>query len=322
MQVSELGLGCIGMSFAYGAAPEKESIKTIHEAVERGVNFLDTAEMYGPYTNEELLGRALKPIRSKVQVATKFGFRVLSDQTAATRMTGLNSHPEHIRQRVDASLKRLGIETIDLLYQHRVDPAVPIEDVVGAMSQLVDVGKVRFLGLSDVSTHMLERAHAVHRISAVQGEYSLWSREPEHGMLQCCQALGVGFVPSSPLGRGLLTGTVESVEALADKDFCTDLPRFQRESIEHTLERLRNLSALARQKSCSLAQLALAWLLKKTDYIVPVPAMRRLEHLKDNLGAVDVVLTANDMFAIGRALEWSPIMAARYPLTESTLIDR
>lgn len=322
LQVSELGLGCMGMSFAYGGAPEQESINTIHRAVDRGITFLDTAEVYGPYTNEELLGKAIKPIRSKVQIATKFGFKILPQGEGLSRMAGVDSRPVHIRQVVDASLKRLGIETIDLLYQHRVDPAVPIEDVVGTMSDLVASGKVRFLGLSEVSTQTLLRAHAVHPIAAVQSEYSLWSREPEQGMLALCKELGVGFVPYSPLGRGFLTGAITTSQTLTEGDFRKTLPRFQEQALRDNQAVLQQLQTLARQKGCSLAQLSLAWLLKQGDDIVPIPGMRKLTHLEDNAGATDVQLTDNDLYVIDRAFQMAPISGARYSDSELSLVNQ
>ena len=321
LEVSELGLGCMGMSFSYGGAPEQESINTIHRAVERGITFLDTAEVYGPYTNEELLGKAIKPIRSKIQIATKFGFKILPHGEGLSRMAGVDSRPVHIRQAVDASLQRLGIETIDLLYQHRVDPAVPIEDVVGTMADLVKAGKVRFLGLSEVSTQTLARAHAIHPIAAVQSEYSLWSREPEQGMLDLCRELGVGFVPYSPLGRGFLTSAIKTSQMLGEGDFRKTLPRFQEQALQSNLAVLEQLQTLATQKGCSLAQLSLAWLLRQGSNIVPIPGMRKRSHLEDNAVATDVDLNANDLLAIDRAFAMTPIKGGRYTDAELTMLN-
>ncbi|MDP5008912.1 MAG: aldo/keto reductase, partial [Glaciimonas sp.] len=261
LQVGAIGLGCMGMSFAYGASDEKASIQTLHRAVELGVTMFDTAEVYGPFTNEDLLGRALKSVRNKVTIATKFGFKIDAAKPASEQVAGVDSRPEHIRDAVEGSLKRLGVEVIDLLYQHRVDPTVPIEEVVGVMAQLVQQGKVRFLGLSEASASTIRRAHAVHPISALQSEYSLWVREPEALILPTCRELGIGFVPYSPLGRGVLTGKFSSTTAMATDDFRRTLPGFQEPAMAANQVLILKLQLLADQRGCTAAQLALAWLL-------------------------------------------------------------
>ena len=257
-QVSALGLGCMGMSFAYGGAEESQAINTIHAAVDMGVTFLDSAEVYGPFDNEVLVGKAIKGIRDKVQIATKFGFRILPTGQGLERMAGVDSRPEHIREAVEGSLKRLNIETIDLLYQHRVDPAVPVEEVVGTMADLVKEGKIRHIGLSEVSAQTLRRACKVHPIAAVQTEYSLWTREPEGGILKACRELGVGFVPYSPLGRGFLTGQITDPGVFAADDFRRNLPRFQAETMRKNQQLLDRLQQVASRYEATLAQMALA----------------------------------------------------------------
>ena len=262
-QVSALGLGCMGMSFAYGGAEESQAINTIHAAVDMGVTFLDSAEVYGPFDNEVLVGKAIKGIRDKVQIATKFGFRILPTGQGLERMAGVDSRPEHIREAVEGSLKRLNIETIDLLYQHRVDPAVPVEEVVGTMADLVKEGKIRHIGLSEVSAQTLRRACKVHPITAVQTEYSLWTREPEGGILKACRELGVGFVPYSPLGRGFLTGKITDPSLFAADDFRRNLPRFQAETMRKNQQLLDRLQQVAGRYDATLAQMALAWVMSK-----------------------------------------------------------
>ncbi|WP_218802889.1 aldo/keto reductase, partial [Klebsiella quasipneumoniae] len=270
-QVSALGLGCMGMSFAYGGAEESQAINTIHAAVDMGVTFLDSAEVYGPFDNEVLVGKAIKGIRDKVQIATKFGFRILPTGQGLERMAGVDSRPEHIREAVEGSLKRLNIETIDLLYQHRVDPAVPVEEVVGTMADLVKEGKIRHIGLSEVSAQTLRRACKVHPITAVQTEYSLWTREPEGGILKACRELGVGFVPYSPLGRGFLTGKITDPSLFAADDFRRNLPRFQAETMRKNQQLLDRLQQVAGRYDATLAQMALAWVMSKGEDIVPIP---------------------------------------------------
>ena len=321
LKVSALGLGCMGMSFAYGGAPEAASIRTIHEAIELGVSLLDTAEVYGPYTNEELVGRAIKGRRSQLQVATKFGFKILDRGHGVERMVGIDSRPSHVRQAVLASMKRLGVDEIDLLYQHRVDPTVPMEDVVGAMADLVREGKVRHLGLSEVSVATLRKAHATHPISAVQTEYSLWSRDPEDGMLEACREMGIGFVPYSPLGRGFLAGRFDDADDLAVDDFRRTLPRFQPDAMARNKLLLRHFKSLADEKGCTPAQLALAWVLHQGETIVPIPGASTIEHLSDNVGAVDLALTDLDLSLVREAFAPSDVTGARYPERELRMVD-
>ncbi len=292
LEVTSLGLGCMGMSFAYGPADDNESLQVLHRYVERGGNFLDTAEVYGPYKNEELLGRFLRETdRSKLVIATKFGFKI-----GPKGNEGVDGSPGNAKRAVEGCLQRLGIEVIDLFYQHRVDPNVPIEDTVGAMAELVAAGKVRALGLSEACADTLRRATAVHPIAALQSEYSLWSRDvEENGVLDTCRELGIGFVPYSPLGRGFLTGAIKSHDDLAPTDWRrTNYPRFSEDALETNLKLVAVVKDLATKKGCSPAQLALAWVLAQGDDIVPIPGTKRLKYLEDNLGALDVVITAED----------------------------
>ncbi|RSZ58841.1 aldo/keto reductase [Massilia atriviolacea] len=312
LSVSAIGVGCMGMSFAYGGADEAESIRTLHRAVDLGVTMFDTAEVYGPYANEQLLARALRGVRGRVTVATKFGFRIGAQGQGMERVTGVDSRPEHVRTAVEGSLARLGVETIDLLYQHRVDPAVPVEEVVGAMADLVREGKVLHLGLSEASAGTLRRACAVHPIAALQSEYSLWSRDVEDEVLPACRALGVGFVPYSPLGRGLLTGQLASAGALAADDFRRGLPRFQDAALRANAPLVARLEHLAAARGVSAAQLALAWLLAQGEQIVPIPGVRRVANLEQNVAAAELVLSAADVAAIGAAVPRGAVRGARY----------
>ncbi len=308
LTVSALGFGCMGMTYAYGGQDEQDAIRTLHRAVDLGINFFDTAEVYGPFENEKLVGKALKPFRDKVTIATKFGFRIEDGK----QFEGVDSRPEHIRQVADASLKRLGVEVIDLFYQHRVDPNVPIEDVVSALKDLIDAGKIRAIGLSEASAATLRRAHAVHSVAAIQSEYSLWARDPEQDVLPVCRELGIGFVPYSPLGRGMLTGAVRSQSDLAEDDFRKTLPRFQPENLEANNRQVDLIVELAKEKQVTPAQLALAWVLAQGDFIVPIPGVRKIRHLEDNVQAVNVVLTAEDKARLDAASAPDKIAGKRY----------
>ncbi|RWO10411.1 MAG: aldo/keto reductase [Mesorhizobium sp.] len=312
LDVYPVGLGCMGMSFGYGGQPEVDAIATLRRAVDIGVNFFDTAEVYGPYENEILLGKALKPVRDQVTIATKFGFKILEEGNGVERMAGVDSRPEHVKAVAEASLKRLGTEVIDLYYQHRVDPNVPIEDTVGAMAELVREGKVRALGLSEASAATIRRAHAVHPISAVQSEYSLWSRDPEEEVFAVCRELGIGFVPYSPLGRGLLTGTIAKPEALGADDWRRGLPRFQADAMAANAAVVATLETMAAGKGVTPAQLALAWVLHQGDFIVPIPGARKIRHLEQNAAAAQIALSQAEVAAIGDALSPEKVVGKRY----------
>ncbi|SEH55513.1 Predicted oxidoreductase [Rhizobium tibeticum] len=312
LTVSAVGLGCMGMSFAYGASDENEAINTLHRAVELGITFFDTAEVYGPYINEQLLGRALKPVRGRVVIATKFGFKLDPEKSGPAAMTGVDSRPENVKWVAEASLKRLGVETIDLFYQHRVDPDVPIEDTVGAMAELVREGKVRALGLSEADSATIRRAHAVHPIAALQSEYSLWSRDPEDGVLDTCRQLGIGFVPYSPLGRGFLTGSIKKPEDLGVDDFRRQLPRFQSGNFDANAALVAKLETLAEERGVTAAQLALAWVLHQGDDVVPIPGARKLHHLEQNAAAADIALSASELAELSDAIPLDQIAGKRY----------
>lgn len=311
LEVSALGLGCMGLSFAYGRVEKDEGVALVRAAVERGVTFFDTAEIYGPFVNEELVGEALAPFRDRVVIATKFGFNV--DQQSGERLDGLNSRPEQIRTVTEASLRRLGVETIDLLYQHRVDPAVPMEDVAGTVRDLIAEGKVKHFGLSEANAQDIRRAHAVQPVTALQSEYSLWAREPEAEILPLLEELGIGFVPYSPLGRGFLTGTITDAAKIAADDFRKHLPRFQEDTLEANLALVERIKAIAASKGATPAQVALAWLLVQRPWIVPIPGTSKISRLDENLGALELVLSPSDLQAIGKALDEVEIVGARYP---------
>ncbi len=312
LEVSAIGLGCMGMSFGYGPAADKqEMISLIRSAVDRGVTFFDTAEVYGPFINEELVGEALAPLRDQVVIATKFGFKGASN--GESRWSELDSRPEHIKQAVEGSLKRLKVETIDLLYQHRVDPNVPIEDVAGAVKELIESGKVKHFGLSEASVQTIRRAHAVQPVTALQSEYSLWWREPEAEILPTLEALGIGFVPFSPLGKGFLTGKIDENTTLDSSDFRNTIPRFAPEARKANQVLVDLLSMIAQQKRATLAQIALAWLLAQNPWIVPIPGTTKRNRLEENIGAASVELTPDDLYNIDDAASKIAVQGARYP---------
>jgi aryl-alcohol dehydrogenase-like predicted oxidoreductase len=317
--VSALGLGCMGMSEFYGPGDEQESLATLERALELGIDFFDTADMYGPHTNEELLGRFLRGKRDRVVLATKFGV-VRDRENPAIR--GISGRPEYVRSACEGSLRRLGVDTIDLYYQHRVDPETPIEETVGAMARLVDEGKVRYLGLSEAAPETLRRASAVHPITALQTEYSLWSRDPEDGILDACRELGVGFVAYSPLGRGFLTGQIKRYEDLAPDDFRRHSPRFQGENFQRNLDLVRHIEEIAAGKGCTPAQLALAWVLAQGEDIVPIPGTKRRKYLEENAGAVDVTLTPEDLRRIDEAAPKGAAAGTRYPEASMAAVNR
>jgi aryl-alcohol dehydrogenase-like predicted oxidoreductase len=309
-EVSALGLGCMGLSYGYGPAVDKQhGISLIREAAKRGVTFFDTAQIYGPFTNEELVGEALEPFRGQVVIATKFGFQF----DANSKETGLNSRPEHIRQMTEGSLKRLRVEAIDLYYQHRVDPKVPIEDVAGTVRDLIREGKVKHFGLSEAGVQTIRRAHAVQPVAAIQSEYSLWWREPEAEVLPTCEELGIGFVPFSPLGKGFLTGKIDEQTTFDSSDFRNIVPRFTAENRRANQALVDLLARIAERKKATPAQIALAWLLAQKPWIVPIPGTTKLRRLEENLGAAEIELTADDLGEIEEAASHITVQGARYP---------
>jgi aryl-alcohol dehydrogenase-like predicted oxidoreductase len=312
LEVSAIGLGCMGMSFSYGPAKDKqEMISLLRTAVERGVTFFDTAEVYGPFTNEELVGEALSPLRDQVVIATKFGFNLNPDGSPGWQ--GVNSKPEKIKQAVEGSLKRLKIETIDLLYQHRVDPDVPIEDVAGTVKELIQAGKVKHFGLSEAGVKTIRRAHAVQPVTALQNEYSLWTRTPEKEVIPTLEELGIGLVPYSPLGKGFLTGAMNENTKFESNDFRGTLPRFTPEALKANQALIDLLGSIAKRKNATPAQIALAWVLAQKPWVVPIPGTTKLNRLEENLGAAAVELTADDLREIDSAASNIKVEGARYP---------
>ena len=318
LEVSEIGLGCMGMSFSYGEAKDvKLMTELIHKAVDLGITFFDTAEMYGPYINEELVGPALKPFRNKVVIATKFGFDIQDGESV-----GLNSRPEHIREVAEASLKRLQVDAIDLFYQHRVDPQVPIEDVAGTIKDLIKEGKVKHFGLSEAGVDIIRRAHAEQPVTALQSEYSLFWREPEEQILPVLEELGIGFVTFSPLGRGFLTGKIDTTTTFSQNDFRTTLPRFSKENIKSNMVLVDLIKQFAREKNCEPSQIALAWILAQKPWIVPIPGTTKVNRLEENVGAASVSLSQEDLRKIDEAINKVKIAGERYSPANQKMINR
>lgn len=321
LEVSAVGLGCMGMSFSYGPPKDrKEMISLLHQAVDRGVTFFDTAEVYGPLINEELVGEALSPLKEKVVIATKFGFDL--DPTGEKKWLGLNSRPEHIKEVCDASLKRLKIDTIDLFYQHRVDPAVPIEEVAGAVKELIEAGKVKHFGLSEAAAHTIRKAHAVQPVTALQSEYSIWWRHLEDDIIPTLEELGIGLVSYSPLGRGFLTGKIGADATFAATDFRSTLPRFAPEAMKANKALVDLLQEIGKSKNATTAQIALSWILAKKPWIVPIPGTTRLERLEENIGAAALNLTASDIEEIESAAAKINIEGGRYPEALEQMTER
>ena len=318
LEVSEIGLGCMGMSFGYGEVHDiKPMTELMHKAVDLGITFFDTAEIYGPYINEELVGQALKPFKNRVVIATKFGFDIQDGKSI-----GLNSIPEQIRKVAEASLKRLQVDAIDLFYQHRVDPQVPIEDVAGTIKDLIQEGKVKHFGLSEVGVEMIRRAHAVQPVTALQSEYSLFWREPEQQILPVLEELGIGFVPFSPLGKGLLTGKIDTSTSFSQNDFRSTVPRFSEENLKKNLTLVEVVKQFAREKNCEPSQIALAWVLAQKPWIVPIPGTTKINRLQENAGAVNVSLSPEDLQKIDKVLSKIEIAGERYAPASQKMINR